>query len=239
MYSMSKMIQEENEERQWKEALEDRCNFKIDREKAKRMNEIESKLRKPTDFYQDLTNLMNWDMEKLTIDNFIELYIFDKSNLTAYYNRVSKDYYNLEDAKEYLKCLFMEKKVFMKNVIVGARNRNTMFISLMANSRSDAQKNLFKSFYERRNHSELARNYAYNQIYKMPKKTIERIAEELNKIIVVDVIKVENAPDLVVTSVPSKPNEHQKKRYTFKVLNGDTSQNGFNSLSEMTYMIKD
>ena len=304
---------------------EDNCNFLMKHSNGTlaEMNRTANSLRTPTEFYHCLTSLMNCDMNKLTIDDFIELYIFDKSNLKAYCNRetvdITKNLYSLGDAKEYLKCLFIEKDCFMKNVIVGACNRTTMFNSLMASSRSDGQKKVFKSFYKKRNHTEIARNYAYNQIYKMPKKTIQRVANELNKtsnrffvvkdesvnesvnesvsesenesvnesvrvikdypkykifndgrvfsdytskflqhskdesgyyvnlwenkkkckIFIkdllkeyfnenVDVIKVENAPDLLVTTVPSKPNEYQKKRYTFTVMPTET-----------TYMIKD
>lgn len=207
-------------------------------------------------FFHDLSKIDETHLDRITIDNFIELHIFDTTNLTAYYKRVPKDYYNLEDAKEYLKCLFLARNVFMKNVKISDNIMTIMYNSLVANSRSDAQKSLFKVFYERKNYAEIARNYAYNKIYVLPKRTKTCLTEQLNKIANVDVIKVENAPDLLVTTVPSKPNEYQKKRYTFKVLNqngdtstsqnGDTSQNGngelrngFNSLSEMTYMIKD
>jgi len=189
----------------------------------------------PITFFHDLSNIDNSHLDQITIDNFIEWYIFDKTNLTVYYKRAPKDYYNLEDAKEYLKCLFVEKNVFMKNVTISDSIMTIMYNSLVANSRSYAQKSLFTIFYQKKNCAELARNYAYNRIYVLSESTKIRIAEELNKVANVDidvnvienvnVITTANGPDLLVTTVPNKPDEYQKKRYTFKVTT-ETSQNG-------------
>jgi len=202
----------------------------------------------PITFFHDLSNIDNSHLDQITIDNFIEWYIFDKTNLTVYYKRAPKDYYNLEDAKEYLKCLFVEKNVFMKNVKISDSIMTIMYNSLVSNSRSEAQKLLFTIFYQKKNCAELARNYAYNRIYGFPERTKMRLTEELNKVANVDVIKTDNdndndnvtGPVLLVTTVPNKPDEYQKKRYTFKVTtetsqNGDTSQNS--TVSEC--MIKD